>query len=298
MGDELRCYPGPAVRSKGFDPQTIRVAVVANEDASLPTGMTIAEGVRQASRQLRQLTGKQFRLTELCYGRFGQYSTQHPPEKNPDAQQIMTTYLTKTAADTPDYVVVLVTDEMTSSFGGYRLGAFGATPAEQEFLRTRDPAFCQRVSTDVYYGNRPVVYGAAIQAIHPFGGCGYITGFDGEHSPLRKTSSDGACRGQDGLTCVWRKSDQTSHCPGDEKHPQSTIAGMMRFSIAHELGHYFGDEGNDDHFGSPQCVDRVGTERLAGKMDGNAGMCVDVWDRLRAAEPACLEPEPVPSVEP
>lgn len=175
-------------------------------------------------------------------------------------------YMEASSAPAVDGVIVFGDDEEVLRYGGYN--AIFAMPRGGE---NRYPT--SAIPTDV-------IYVAMIDAFHRYAVCGY----DGAGQHVSATSRGGECRGQRGLTCVdngnyWMCPDSTADLFAD----RDTFLGC---AIVHELVHPFGDIGDNDHYGTPECTARTRMTRAeAGdrkRFQQNCGMCPDLFAKFKA----------------
>jgi len=164
------------------------------------------------------------------------------------------------------------------------------TPQHTQPVVSATPHCRYRLTISDIYAGQPLIYGAVVQGVHPVGGCGEVTGDDGEHTALNAVSSDGQCRGQEGLECV-TKNNQT-FCPGDENNPGAQPTQALGTLVVHEFGHSFGDQGSDDHTGQ-RCEQRgaIAPDRAPSLNTHYASICPDVWARVQHSAVSRMLPE-------
>ncbi len=98
------------------------------------------------------------------------------------------------------------------------------------------------------YASQPIYHVGVVHFGHPCAGCGY--GADPlQETPLQDTSSNGECRGQDGVECVERNG--YSMClTGLADLYASTVTFFAASTIVHETMHNFGEGVDIDHYGT------------------------------------------------
>lgn len=175
-------------------------------------------------------------------------------------------YMEKSDAPAVDGVILFGDDPEVLEYGGYN-GIF-AMPAGGE-NRYPTPA----IPTDV-------IYVAVIDAFHKYAVCGY----DDAGTHVSATSRRGECRGQRGLTCV--DNGEYWMCPDSVADQFSDRDTFLGCAIVHEFVHPFGEIGDDDHYGTPQCTARTNMSRADATdrklFQQNCGMCPDLFPKFKA----------------
>jgi hypothetical protein len=92
------------------------------------------------------------------------------------------------------------------------------------------------------------VYVAVIHFSHKYAACGYA----GTDSIQSAVSSNGECRGVDGVACVPFNNYQICEDAVDHLYA-STPTYFTATSVVHEFMHPFGPAGIDDHYGTAEC---------------------------------------------
>lgn len=204
----------------------------------------------------------------------------------------------------PEYLAVLTrNDNFAATYGGYQ-----GQPVSyaQDNIRFTNPflnqPFCNRLESPVY-GNKVV-----FSSFNDTGAMIYLCGYPPERftpggwnlPPVSSTSINGQCRNQSGITCNfedgasrcsnWRQSEMELGEP-----PVNNITELdlqfNRMVIVHELGHSFGNAGNADHYGTPECAMRIATRNPISlpcqSFDSCAGICPDIWEIVRDGYNQC-----------
>lgn len=175
-------------------------------------------------------------------------------------------YMDARTGEQPDGIVVWTEDPTATSAGG-----FSQTLVRQGGYVNRVPATSG--------SNR--VFVSAIDYQHRYGICGY----DAETRKIRISdrSANGECRGVSGLTCV--DNGQFWECPDVRNDFYAQPDVFIATTIVHEFLHPVGLAGNNDHYGTPTCIARVGMSSTEAndraRAQWSCGQCPDLFLRFR-----------------
>jgi hypothetical protein len=255
-GDAGRGTPSPVAPSPPSPPgasgdRAFQVAVLLNASQS-PSDEDVRRVLARADDILFRKTGERMKQTDLRAVAPG------------DALSRAQAYVQEQSAP-PDGVLLFSDDTSASRFGGYSLTF--PLPAPH----------ANRYPSPVK--GRNAAYLAVVHYSHMYGRCGY----DDAGNRIGQTSSNGECWGQDGVVCVDNGRHQA--CPGAESDPNAEPDYFVACTIVHEFLHPFGSDGNNDHYGSPQCMARTGMSQSDAfnrvLSQQSCGMCPDLFTRFR-----------------
>jgi len=172
------------------------------------------------------------------------------------------TYLNARTGEQPDGMVIWYEDATAVGSGGY-----STTLARPEPYVNR------------YTGNNRVFL-SAIHYEHKYSRCGYDSTGD---IRISERSGNGECRNQSGLTCV--DNGRFWECPDARETFYAQPDVFTATTIVHEFMHPVGTAGNNDHYGTPTCRDRMGMSNATAndltQAQWHCGMCPDVFLRFR-----------------
>lgn len=232
-----------------------RVAVLISA-AKAPTVEDIAQLTKRADEILFERTGARLLVVEVTDIGAG------------NALERAKKWASAHAATLPDGVILFGDDEEVRTYGGYNALLPMPRGKENRFPTPAIPA--------------PVIYVAVIDDQHKYAACGY----DNRGNHISATSRGGECRGTRGLTCVdngqyWICPDSTADLNADRDY-------FLGCDIVHEFVHPFGEIGDDDHYGTPQCTARTNMSRADATdrklFQQNCGMCPDLFTKFKAGK--------------
>jgi hypothetical protein len=169
-----------------------------------------------------------------------------------------------TATETPNGIVVFTYGDnlQAKRNGGYARQILGPSGFRNEFVSS-------------WIGANQV-YVAVVHYSHKYAACGYA----GSDTIQSVVSSDGECRGQDGVACVMNYGYQMCETAVDHLYA-STETFFAATTIVHEIMHGFSNRANDDHYATASCKTVMGWD--PGYFDFEEGqyyasMCPYVYD--------------------
>lgn len=168
------------------------------------------------------------------------------------------------AAETPNGIVVFTfgDNDQAKLYGGYARQILGPSGFQNEFVSS-------------WIGDNQV-YVAVVHYSHKYAACGYA----GSDTIQSAVSSNGECRGEDGIACVMNYGYQM--CENALNHLYaSTQNYFAAVTIVHEIMHGFSNRANDDHYATASCKTVMNWEPT--HFDFNEGqryasMCPYVFD--------------------
>ncbi len=122
------------------------------------------------------------------------------------------------------------------------------------------------------------MYVAVIHFRHHYAACGYA----GTDTIQSAVSSNGECRGQDGLVCVEHNGYQICENALQNLYA-STPTYFTAASVVHEIMHSFAEPGSDVHYGTTACKTDMGWDPLYFDFDEAERynvMCPFVYDNF------------------
>ena len=174
-----------------------------------------------------------------------------------------------TAETSPDGVIVLTEDSLSTTYGGY------------SYTLPGPPGFVNNYPSPVVEKDR--VYVAAIHWNHLFARCGYND--SGNH--VSDVSINGECRNIPGTPCVQQDDYWVCSTALDLLYMNNDY--FKACTIIHEFLHPFGNKGVYDHYGSSSCIDRTGMTsneaRDIHQFQLNCGMCPDLYENFSRVSP-------------
>ncbi len=206
--------------------------------------------VSRASTILNQKTGESMVIGEIIGSLGGSVSG-----------KTQTHLQDKTAETSPDGVLVLTEDATATMFGGYSMTLPGPD------------GFVNKYPSPAVGDNR--VYVAAVHWNHTYARCGY----NDSDNHVSDVSIDGECFNSPETPCVQRGDRWVCSTALNDLYMESDYYNAC--TVVHEFLHPFGNEGNNDHYGSPACRSRTGittTDRHEGQL--NCQMCPDLYQRF------------------
>jgi hypothetical protein len=232
----------------------LRLAVLDAADAPpSPADLDLVLGL--ASDLLFERTGARFRVVD------------RRTVAADTAANIGRTYLDSWTGEQPDSLLVWSTDDTAVGFGGY-----STTIARPAPYLNRYPGV----------GGEGRAHIAVVHFNHKYGRCGYDTR---GVTRISDRSGNGECRNRAGLTCV--DNGRFWECPDVAANRYAQPHMFTASTVVHELMHPYGTAGNNDHYGTEACRNRIGmTAALASDLDAaqwHCGMCPDVFLRFRPA---------------
>lgn len=244
-------------------PVTIRVVqnwpdldfrvVVLNGGSDGPLPSDVVRIVAKASDFLFERTGSRMRLIDMA-------------DAGPGTSiERASRYLDAWTGEQPDGIVVWSDDPDAVSFGG-----FSQTVARLQPFVNRFPG--------VSGNNR--IYVSTIDYDHKYARCGYDTT---GAIRISDKSANGECRNQSGLVCV--DTGRYWQCPDSLSDFYAQPDVFQASTVVHEFMHPFGSAGNNDHYGTPTCIARVGMSATEAadlaKGQWNMGQCPDLFLHFR-----------------
>jgi hypothetical protein len=168
------------------------------------------------------------------------------------------------AEQTPNGVVVFTygDNDQAKLYGGYARQILGPSGFRNEFNSS-------------WIGDNQV-YVAVAHYSHKYAACGYA----GNDAIQSAVSSNGECRGEDGVACVMNYGYQM--CENALNHIYArTETYFAASTIVHEIMHGFSNRANDDHYATASCKTIMGwgpTHFDLAEGQRYASMCPHVYD--------------------
>lgn len=229
-----------------------RLAIIV-DTASEPVPLEQAEAVlADANGILIELTGYGFELVDFVEDSSGG-----------SVDSIVRSYL-DSHEETPNGIALFSYGQnmQAKRSGGYARQILGPSGFRNEFVST-------------WIGDNQV-YVAVIHYSHKYAACGYA----GTDSIQVLVSSNGECRGVDGVACVMNYGYQMCE-DATENLYASTQTYFAATTLVHEIMHGFSNRANDDHYATASCKTIMGWDEFHFDLaEGQyyASMCPHVYD--------------------
>ena len=221
---------GPTTRSIA----TYQVAVIVDLSSEPVTEQQAQTTIDEASDILFELTG--FRLEMVDFMPI-------TPSNDAERNNLPVIYLGLDPVIIPNTIVVFsygVNDD-ARSFGGYSYPING-------------PADFVNVFQSVVPGSQPnQIDVSMVHYSHRYAECGY----GGTDLATSQVSVGGECQNQPGTACVERNGYSMCSTAVDSLYA-STPSYFRAATVVHEIMHAYGENGNQDHFGTQECQQMMG----------------------------------------
>lgn len=203
-----------------------------------------------------------YRITD-----FGLNLTDYVEDGSGSSVDVVTqNYMNSQSNNLPNGIVVFSfgDDDQAKLYGGYA----------REI--TAPSGFVNTFNSPLYGTNQ--MYVAVIHFSHHYAACGYA----GTDTIQSAVSSNGECRGEDGVACVEHNGYQMCENALEYLYA-STPTYFTASSVVHEIMHSFAEVGTDVHFGTAACKTAMGWNPSYFDLDEAQrfnGMCPYVYDNF------------------
>jgi len=225
------------LKPKTLDPGTITVGVVVDTDSYSVTNEEIITLISTADSILQNNTKLKFSLLGI---QRVDYSALQEKAKKDRTNPIVLLY--PDLSKQPEYVVILLSDSTSASFGGYSYSV-------------KRSGFCNRCSKPDSNSQEYVAVGV-IDWTHMYSSCGYNRSDSKNLVHVSDVSFGGECRNQNGVKCIYNEKFGYYQCNDSETLNSLYNSNKYYFAastIVHELMHFFGEGVLSDHFGTQGC---------------------------------------------